>query len=68
MLKSTSTVSLLTIVANKDFPPGPTNVPKSTLRSLICPDRGERTIVYPNSNSACAKSASLMATAAVELS
>ncbi len=45
MLKSTSTVSLFTTVAKSDFPPGPTSVPKSTLRSLMCPDNGERTNV-----------------------
>ena len=45
MLKSTSTVSLLTIVANSDLPPLPTKVPKSTCRSLIWPEMGERTMV-----------------------
>ena len=68
MLKSTRTVSLFTIVASKDLPPGPTNVPKSTFLSLICPDSGERTNVYPNSNSAWSKSAWLIATEASAVS
>lgn len=48
--------------------PGPTNVPKSTFLSLICPDSGERTNVYPNSNSAWSKSAWLIATEASAVS
>ena len=39
MLKSTNTVSLFTMVASNDLAPGPTNVPKSTFLSLICPDK-----------------------------
>ena len=45
MLKSTRTVSLLTMVASSDLPPGPTSVPISTLRSLMYPEIGERTVV-----------------------
>ena len=68
MLKSTWTVSLLTTVANRDLPPGPTKVPISTLLSLMYPEMGDRTEVYPKAISAWVKLASLICTSAIALS
>ena len=67
MLKSTNTVSLFTMVARSDLPPVPTNVPRSTSLSLMLPEMGERTMVYPSSCSAWKRSASLIATDATAL-